>query len=109
MFKQIFPLSTIIALRFFGLFIVLPVLSVYALELKGGTPFLAGIVIGGYALTQALFQVPFGTMSDKFGRKKTLLIGTIIFIIGSIVCAVSDNIYMLMAGRFIQGTGALVQ
>lgn len=107
MFKQIFPLSTIIALRFFGLFIVLPVLSVYALELKSGTPFLAGIVVGGYALTQALFQVPFGHMSDKFGRKKTLLFGTIIFIIGSIICAVSDNIYMLMVGRFVQGMGAV--
>jgi predicted MFS family arabinose efflux permease len=107
MFKQIFPLSTIIGLRFFGLFIVLPVLSVYALELKGGTPFLAGIVVGGYALTQALFQVPFGTMSDKFGRKKTLLAGTIIFIAGSIICALSDSVYMLMVGRFIQGAGAV--
>ncbi len=107
MFKQIFPLSTIIGLRFFGLFIVLPVLSVYALELKGGTPFLAGIVVGGYALTQAIFQVPFGTLSDKFGRKKTLLIGTVIFIIGSIICALSDSIYMLMIGRFIQGAGAV--
>ncbi|KIM03336.1 MAG: MFS transporter [Sulfurovum sp. AS07-7] len=107
MFKQIFPLSTIIGLRFFGLFIVLPVLSVYALELKGGTPFLAGIVVGGYALTQALFQVPFGAMSDKFGRKKTLLIGTVVFIIGSIICALSDSIYMLMIGRFIQGAGAV--
>lgn len=107
MFKQIFPLSTIIGLRFFGLFIVLPVLSIYALELKGGTPFLAGIVVGGYALTQALFQIPFGTLSDKFGRKKTLLIGTVIFIIGSIICALSDSIYTLMIGRFIQGAGAV--
>ena len=82
MFKQIFPLSSIVALRFFGLFIVLPVLSVYALEMEGATAFLAGVVVGGYALTQALFQVPFGLMSDKLGRKKTLLFGLIIFIIG---------------------------
>ena len=72
MIKQIFPLSSIVALRFFGLFIVLPVLSVYALEMEGSTAFLAGLVVCGYALTQALFQIPFGLMSDKIGRKKTL-------------------------------------
>ncbi|MBD3789285.1 MAG: MFS transporter [Campylobacterales bacterium] len=107
MFKQILPLSSIIGLRFFGLFIVLPVLSVYALEMKGATSFLAGVVVGGYALTQALFQVPFGLMSDKIGRKKTLLIGLLIFIAGSVICALSDNIYMLLAGRFLQGAGAI--
>ncbi|MBD3791949.1 MAG: MFS transporter [Campylobacterales bacterium] len=107
MFKQVFPLSSIVALRFFGLFIVLPVLSVYALEMEGATAFLAGVVVGGYALTQALFQIPFGLMSDKFGRKKTLLFGLIIFIIGSVVCAVSNDIYTLMLGRFLQGAGAI--
>ena len=107
MFKQIFPLSSIVALRFFGLFIVLPVLSVYALEMEGSTAFLAGLVVGGYALTQALFQIPFGLMSDKIGRKKTLLFGLIIFIIGSVICAMSDDIYMLLLGRFLQGAGAI--
>lgn len=107
MFKQILPLSSIVALRFFGLFIVLPVLSVYALEMEGATAFLAGVVVGGYALTQALFQVPFGLISDRLGRKKTLLFGLIIFIIGSVVCALSDNIYTLMLGRFLQGAGAI--
>lgn len=107
MIKQIMPLSLIVALRFFGLFIVLPVLSIYALDMTDATPFLAGLVVGGYALTQALFQVPFGLMSDKFGRKKVLFIGLIIFIIGSIVAAVSDNIYMLLIGRFLQGAGAI--
>ena len=107
MFKQIMPLSLIVALRFFGLFIVLPVLSIYALDMKGATPFLAGLVVGGYALTQALFQVPFGIMSDKIGRKKTLLIGLLIFIAGSIISAMSDNIYMLLVGRFLQGAGAI--
>jgi len=107
MFKQIFPLSSIIGLRFFGLFIVLPVLSIYAVEMPDATPFLAGVVVGGYALTQALFQVPFGLMSDKIGRKKTLLLGLLIFILGSIVCAMSDSIYTLMLGRFLQGAGAI--
>ena len=101
------PLSLIVALRFFGLFIVLPVLSIYALEMEGATPFLAGLVVGGYALTQALFQVPFGLMSDKIGRKQVLLFGLLIFIAGSVIAALSDNIYMLLAGRFLQGAGAI--
>ena len=101
------PLSFIVALRFFGLFIVLPVLSVYALQMPGATPFLAGIAVGGYALTQALFQVPFGMMSDKFGRKPVLFFGLIIFIVGSVIAALSDNIYMLLIGRFLQGAGAI--
>ena len=107
MIKQIMPLSLIVALRFFGLFIVLPVLSIYALEMEGATPFLAGLVVGGYALTQAAFQVPFGLMSDKVGRKKTLLFGLLIFIVGSVIAAMSDNIYMLLIGRFLQGAGAI--
>jgi len=107
MIKQIMPLSLIVALRFFGLFIVLPVLSIYALEMEGATPFLAGLVVGGYALTQAAFQVPFGLMSDKFGRKQVLLFGLLIFIAGSVIAAMSDNIYMLLAGRFLQGAGAI--
>jgi len=107
MIKQIMPLSLIVALRFFGLFIVLPVLSIYALDMPGATPFLAGLVVGGYALTQAIFQVPFGLISDKFGRKKTIFVGLVIFIIGSVVAAMSDNIYMLLAGRFLQGAGAI--
>ena len=101
------PLSLIVALRFFGLFIVLPVLSIYALDMEGATPFLAGLVVGGYALTQAIFQVPFGLMSDKIGRKKTLLFGLLIFIMGSIIAALSDNIYMLLVGRFLRGAGAI--
>lgn len=107
MFKKVLPLSTIIFLRFLGLFLVLPVLSVYALDLDGATPFLVGVIVGGYALTQALFQLPFGMMSDKIGRKPTILFGLIIFFIGSIICAYSTDIYMLMIGRFLQGAGAI--
>lgn len=101
------PLSLIIGLRFFGLFIVLPVLSIYALDMPGATPFLAGLVVGGYAFTQAVFNLPFGIMSDKVGRKKTLLFGLLIFIAGSVIAALSDNIYMLLLGRFLQGAGAI--
>lgn len=107
MLRDIFPLSLIISLRFLGLFIVLPILSVYAIELEGANEFLVGIVIGGYALTQMIFQVPFGMLSDKIGRKVTIFIGLVIFAIGSIICAVSDDIYMLLIGRLLQGTGAI--
>ncbi|MBC8237620.1 MAG: MFS transporter [Helicobacteraceae bacterium] len=107
MFKKVFPLSSIIFLRFFGLFLVLPVLSVYALELDGATPFLVGIVVGGYALTQAVFQLPFGSISDKIGRKPTILFGLVLFFIGSLICAYSTDIYTLMFGRFLQGAGAI--
>ncbi len=107
MIKSVMPLSLIIALRFLGLFIVLPVLSAYALSLDGANAILVGIVVGGYALTQTVFQVPFGLLSDKIGRKKTLFIGLVIFIIGSIVAALATDIYTLMFGRFLQGAGAI--
>jgi predicted MFS family arabinose efflux permease len=106
-FKTVLPLSAILSLRFFGLFLVLPVLSAYALGLEDSTPFLVGVIVGGYALTQAIFQVPFGVMSDRIGRKPTLLVGLVIFLVGSIICAVSTDIYTLMAGRFLQGAGAI--
>ena len=107
MLKKVLPLSGILALRFLGLFLVLPVLSVYAMTLQGATPMLVGIIVGGYALTQAIFQVPFGTMSDKIGRKPTILVGLLIFLVGSVISAVSTDIYTLMFGRFLQGAGAI--
>lgn len=107
MFKTIIPLSFIVASRFFGLFVVLPVISLYALDLKGANEFYAGVLIGIYAITQMIFQVPFGAMSDKFGRKKTMLFGLIIFVIGSLICALSSNIFTMLFGRALQGVAAL--
>ena len=107
MFKKVLPLSSILFFRFLGLFLVLPVLSVYALDLKDATPFLVGVIVGGYALTQAIFQIPFGSMSDKVGRKPTILVGLLIFAFGSLIAGYSDNIYMLMIGRYLQGAGAI--
>lgn len=107
MFKRVMPLSAILSMRFLGLFLVLPVLSVYAMEMEGATALLVGVIVGGYALTQAIFQLPFGAMSDRIGRKPTLFVGLLIFLVGSVICAVSDNIYMLMLGRFLQGAGAI--
>lgn len=107
MIKSVMPLSFIIALRFFGLFIVLPVISVYALSLDGANATLVGIVVGGYALTQVVFQVPFGVMSDKLGRKGTIITGLLLFAIGSLICAIATDIYTLMLGRLLQGSGAI--
>jgi len=106
MFKKVFPLSAILSLRFLGLFLVLPIISIYAASMTDNL-MLVGIVVGGYALTQALFQVPFGAMSDKIGRKPTILVGLIIFLIGSLISAFATDIYTLMFGRFLQGAGAI--
>ncbi len=100
-------LSMIIALRFLGLFIVLPLLSVYAAGQDGATPFLIGLAVGGYALTQMFFQYPLGRLSDRIGRKKIILFGLLVFIAGSVICAMSDSIEMLILGRLLQGAGAI--
>ncbi|MDA3968397.1 MFS transporter [Helicobacter ibis] len=105
--QKTLPLSLILGARFFGLFVVMPLLSLYAFSLSGATPILIGIAMGGYALTQVIFQVPFGFLSDKFGRKSMIALGLIIFAIGSAICALSDDIYMLIIGRFLQGAGAV--
>ena len=107
MFKNIMPLNAIIALRFFGLFLVLPIISIHAMNMPGATHTMVGIVIGGYAITQMIFQVPFGIMSDKLGRKGTIIVGLLLFGIGSIIAALADNLLMLLLGRFLQGAGAI--
>jgi predicted MFS family arabinose efflux permease len=105
--KKVWHLSLIIGLRFLGLFIVISVLSAYATDLKGATPALVGLAVGGYAFTQAALQVPFGVLSDKIGRKKAILIGLLIFAVGSVIAGMADNIYTLLIGRFLQGAGAI--
>ncbi|WP_086239200.1 MFS transporter [Campylobacter devanensis] len=107
MIRSVLPLGFIAASRFFGLFIILPVLSLYALELDGANEFLAGLTIGAYAITQMIFQLPFGSLSDRFGRKFMIFVGLIIFIIGSFICAISTDIYTMLFGRLLQGCGAV--
>ncbi len=105
--KIVASLSFIVALRFFGLFLVMPLLSVYAASKSGSNLFLIGLVVGGYAFSQLLFQLPFGVLSDKIGRKTLTAIGLAIFAVGSLICAFSNDIYMLIFGRFLQGAGAI--
>jgi len=100
-------LAAIFALRMLGLFMILPVFAIYADDLKGVTPLLIGVAIGAYGLTQALLQIPFGLLSDRFGRKPIITIGLLLFAIGSVVAALSDSIYGVIIGRALQGSGAV--
>jgi len=100
-------LSLIMAIRFLGLFIVMPLLAIYAMHLNGANDTTIGIALGAYALSQVFLQVVFGKLSDKYGRKHILAFGLFILALGSIVCAMSDNIYMLIFGRLLQGAGAI--
>jgi len=100
-------LSSVFALRMLGLFMLLPVFSLAGQSLKGYTPALIGLAIGAYGLTQAIFQIPFGWLSDRFGRKPIILFGLLLFFIGSIVAGLSEHIYGVIAGRLLQGCGAI--
>ncbi len=101
-------LAGIFALRMLGLFLILPVFAVWAQDLPGGSdPFLAGLALGIYGLTQGLLQIPFGAASDRFGRKPVIALGLVIFAAGSVLAAVSDSIEMVIAARALQGAGAV--
>ncbi len=100
--------SLVMATRMLGLFMLFPVISVYASsEYQNTTPFLIGLAIGIYGLTQAFFQIPFGYLSDRFGRKPLLYIGLCLFFLGSILAAISTDIIYVIAGRALQGGGAI--
>ncbi|MDX1902029.1 MAG: MFS transporter [Gammaproteobacteria bacterium] len=105
--KSAFTLSIILALRMLGLFMALPLFSLYALHLKNASPQLVGLAIGVYGLTQALFQIPLGTSSDYFGRKKVITLGLLLFVSGSILIALSTSIQWVIVGRALQGAGAI--
>jgi MFS family permease len=100
-------LATIFFLRMSGLFMITPVFVLYAEHLRGATPSLVGIAIGIYGLTQALFQIPFGMISDRIGRKKVIGAGLIIFVAGSVMAALGQDIYWVTLGRALQGVGAV--
>jgi predicted MFS family arabinose efflux permease len=105
--RAAYSLATIFALRMLGLFMILPVFALYAEHLSEVTPVLVGVAIGIYGLSQAVLGIPFGMVSDRFGRKPVIITGLIIFAIGSAVAALSTSIYGVIAGRAIQGAGAI--
>lgn len=101
-------LAGVFGLRMLGLFIILPVFSLYAMQLGGGqSHLLVGVALGAFGITQAVLQIPFGWLSDRYGRKPIIYFGLVLFAIGSFVAAVADNIYLVILGRLIQGGGAI--
>lgn len=100
-------LAAIFGARMLGLFIILPVFTVYADQLAGSTPALIGLAIGAYGLSQAILQIPFGIASDRFGRRPVIAVGIVLFALGSVVAALSPHIYGVILGRVIQGSGAI--
>lgn len=105
--RAITSLASLYAFRMLGLFMVLPVLALYGDEYSGSTPLMLGVALGAYGFTQALLQIPFGILSDRWGRKPVIALGLVIFALGSVVAACADSVYELILGRCLQGGGAI--
>ncbi len=101
-------LAAVFALRMLGLFLILPVFAIYAKDLPSGNDVaLVGIALGAYGLTQACLQIAYGAASDRFGRKPVIVFGLVVFVVGSFVAAFAGDIYIVIAGRVLQGAGAI--
>jgi MFS family permease len=101
-------LAGLAGLRMLGMFIILPIFGLYAEQLRGGgSHTMIGFALGAYGLTQALLQIPFGRLSDRWGRKRTIYIGLILLALGSFVAAAATDIYIMTLGRVLQGAGAI--
>ena len=105
--RSVGVIALISMFRMFGLFALLPVLSLYATDLANATPLLVGLAVGAYGLTQASLQIPLGALSDRIGRIPVIILGLAIFAAGSVLAAMSDSIYGIIAGRLLQGAGAI--
>jgi len=105
--RTLLALSGIFSLRMLGLFMILPVFAIYANQLNSVTPFWVGVALGIYGFTQALLQIPFGFASDRFGRKPLIVLGLLLFALGSVIAALSQSIYGVIVGRALQGASAI--
>lgn len=106
--RAAFSVAGIFSTRMLGLFMIFPVFALFAQqEFEGITGTQIGIAIGIYGLTQAVLQIPYGILSDRFGRKPLIIVGMLVFMVGSIICALADSIEMMIVGRAIQGMGAV--
>ena len=104
--KLTITVAFIESLRLMGIFMILPVFTLYGEEFTS-SGLLIGLAFGSYALTMALFQIPFGVLADRIGRKKAIMIGLILFVAGNLICFHPENIYGLILGRLISGSGAI--
>lgn len=100
-------LALVFATRMLGLFMLLPIFALYGEELVGFSPLWIGLAIGAYGLTQAILQIPFGWLSDKIGRHRVMLFGLALFVLGSVVAALAESVYLVTLGRVLQGAGAI--
>lgn len=105
--RAVFSLSLLYIFRMLGLFLVLPVLAIYGPQYEGSTGTLVGLAVGIYGLSQACLQIPLGLLSDRIGRKPVIFGGLLLFAAGSVLAASADSIWGLIAGRFLQGAGAI--
>lgn len=105
--RATWALGSVFSLRMLGMFMVLPVLTTYGMSLAGASEALIGLAIGIYGLTQALFQIPFGLLSDRIGRKPLIVGGLLMFALGSVVAALTHSIWGVILGRALQGSGAI--
>ena len=105
--RSTFALSSIFALRMLGLFMIIPVFSVAGQAYQGATPALIGLAVGVYGLTQAILQIPFSLLADRFSRKPLVILGLVLFALGGAVAAMSETIYGVIIGRAIAGGGAV--
>ncbi|TNE95262.1 MAG: MFS transporter, partial [Gammaproteobacteria bacterium] len=105
--KSLIGLASLYAFRMVGLFMLLPVLALYAGQYTGSSAFLVGLALGVYGLTQGIFQIPLGFLSDRVGRKPVIVGGMLLFLVGSLLAALTDSMWGLIAGRAMQGAGAV--
>ncbi len=105
--RTVGSLALLYSFRMLGLFMVLPLLAVYAGDLQGSTPQLLGLALGVYGLSQALLQIPLGWLSDRVGRKPVIVGGLLVFALGSLIAATADTVLGVVFGRFLQGAGAI--
>lgn len=105
--RAVISLASLYSFRMLGLFMVLPILGLYAMELPGASPAMIGVALGAYGLTQASLQLPLGWLSDRIGRRPVVLAGLVMFVVGSLVAAYADHINGIILGRFLQGCGAI--
>lgn len=105
--RTVGSLALLYCFRMLGLFMVLPLLALYAADFPGATPVLIGLAMGIYGLTQAILQIPLGWLSDRVGRKPIIISGLLLFALGSVIAAMADGISGIILGRTLQGAGAI--